>query len=69
MTAQYLSYISPDKQSFSTFQDIAQRGDKEAILQLPANYAGDTIHCWQHFVNAAGDAVSTTVYLGELRLV
>ncbi|MDR6784136.1 hypothetical protein ABIE26_002475 [Pedobacter africanus] len=54
------------KPAFVSFEDVAQRGDKEAIFQLPAAYTGDTVHCWQHFVNAQGNAVSTSVYLGEI---
>lgn len=57
---------NPAKQAFVSFENVAQRADKEAVLQLPAAYAGDRVHCWQHFVNANGDAVSTTVYLGEV---
>ncbi|MDR6786501.1 hypothetical protein ABIE26_005312 [Pedobacter africanus] len=57
---------NPAKQAFVSFENVAQRADKEAVLQLPAAYAGDRVHCWQHFVNERGDAVSTTVYLGEV---
>lgn len=57
---------NPAKQAFVTFEDVAQRGDKEALLQLPAEYTGDSVHCWQHFVNTEGNMVSTSVYLGEI---
>ncbi|WP_316811278.1 DUF6266 family protein [Pedobacter heparinus] len=57
---------NPEKEAFVTFTDVATRQQKEAVLQLPEDFAGDTVHCWQHFVNAAGDAVSTSVYLGEV---
>lgn len=57
------------KEAFVTFEDATLRGDKQAVLQLPATYIGDTIHLWQHFVNAKDDAVSTSVYLGEHTLI
>lgn len=57
---------NPAKQAFVSFEDVAQRRDKEVVLQLPAAYTGDNVHCWQHFVNAGGDMVSTSVYLGEV---
>lgn len=58
-----------DKEKFATFKNVAQRGDKEAVLQLPANFAGDEIYGWMHYVNAKGDGISTTVYLGEITVV
>ncbi|SMC54087.1 DUF6266 family protein [Pedobacter africanus] len=60
---------NPAKKAFVSFEDVAQRADKEVMLRLPAGYAGDTVHCWQHFVNANGNMVSTSVYLGELLVV
>ena len=57
---------NPAKKAFVTFEHVAHRADKEVMLQLPPGYANDTVHCWQHFVNAEGDAVSTTIYLGEV---
>lgn len=53
------------KQKFVTFEAIAERKDKLVELQLPANFAGDALHSWMYYVNTAGDAVSTSVYLGE----
>ena len=57
---------NPAKKAFVYVEEAAARIDKETMLQLPAEYNGDVIHCWQHFVNTAGDAVSTTVYLGDI---
>lgn len=56
---------NPAKQEFVTFKDVAQRGDRRVDLQLPAKFAGDSVHAWMHYVNAEGNAVSTTQYLGE----
>lgn len=57
---------NPGKKAFVSFEAVAQRADKEVMLQLPAAYTGDTVYCWQHFVAAQGNAVSTTVYLGQV---
>lgn len=59
---------NPAKTNFVCFDRVVKRADKAALLQLPADYAGDTIYCWQHFVNATGNMVSTTLYLGEFIL-
>ncbi|WP_316813763.1 DUF6266 family protein [Pedobacter heparinus] len=63
--ASFIIY-NPAKEAFVTFCDVAACHEKEAVLQLPEDFAGDTVHCWQHIVNAKGDAVSTSVYLGEV---
>lgn len=57
---------NPAKKAFIYVEESVARMDKEAMLQVPEEYNGDVIHCWQHFVNTAGDAVSTTVYLGGI---
>lgn len=57
-----------EKQAFVSFENAALRGDKDVVLQLPDGYKGNTVHCWQHFVNANGDMVSTTQYLGGFSL-
>jgi hypothetical protein len=57
---------NPTKKTFVTFEQVAQRTDKEVMLQLPPGYTNDTVHCWQHFVNAEGNAVSTSIYVGEI---
>jgi hypothetical protein len=59
---------NPCKQQFVTFQDVTQRSAKEVELQLPANFAGDKVHAWMHYVNTEGNAVSTSVYVGEIVL-
>lgn len=57
---------NPTKQQFVTFENAALRSDKAVALQLPATFTGDLVHCYMHYVSDAGDAVSTTSYLGEL---
>nr|WP_199075979.1 DUF6266 family protein [Pedobacter sp. ASV19] len=53
---------------FVTFREVALRAAKEVLLDLPPGFASDILHGWLHFVNEAGDQVSTSVYIGELRL-
>lgn len=65
--AKIIVYNVP-KQKNVTFKDVAQRADKHVDLQLPANFAGEVVHTWMHYVNTKGDAVSTSIYLGELTL-
>jgi hypothetical protein len=59
---------NPLKKEFVTFQDAAVRADKEAQLRLPVNFAGDEVHCYMFYVNEMGDGVSTSQYLGEVRV-
>jgi hypothetical protein len=57
---------NPGKQKFVTFTDVAERAAKEVSLKLPMDFSGDTVHTWMQYVNVAGNAVSTSVYLGEV---
>ncbi|RZJ64937.1 MAG: hypothetical protein EOO45_17520 [Flavobacterium sp.] len=57
---------NPAKDSFLTFENVAQRGDLEVALSLPATFKDDKVHCYMQYVNEAGDEVSTTVYAGEI---
>jgi hypothetical protein len=56
------------KQKFVIFKGVAKRADEQVDLQLPANFAGDKVHAWMHYVNTEGNAVSTSVYVGEIVL-
>ena len=60
---------NPVKEQFVTFQDATTRSAKEINLQMPKDFKNDTVHCWMHYVNAEGDAVSTGVYVGEVVIV
>lgn len=53
------------KQQFVIFKNVAKRVDEQVDLQLPDNFAGDTLHLWMHYVNAKGDAVSTSIYVRQ----
>ena len=60
---------NPSKKKFVTFRDAVLRSDKEAQLQLPANFAGDEVHCYMFYVDESGDGVSTSQYLGLTLIV
>ncbi|WP_316793026.1 DUF6266 family protein [Pedobacter frigoris] len=57
---------NPDKEKFVMFENVAVRSAKEVNLQLPANFLGDTLHCYMHYVNAQGNMLSTGQYLGQI---
>lgn len=57
---------NPDKSEFVTFENIAQRMDQQVDLTLPDDFEGDVLHAWMHYTNTAGNAVSTSLYLGML---
>jgi hypothetical protein len=64
----YFVVYNPLKEKFVTFENAALRADGEVILQLPADFSGDAVHCYQFYVDDKGDAVSTTQYLGVVLL-
>jgi hypothetical protein len=57
---------NPVKEKFVTFVGVADREAEQAELKLPAEFSGDTVHCWMQYVNVDGDKVSTSAYLGEI---
>lgn len=57
---------NPAKEKFVSFVGIADREAEQADLKLPAEFTGDTVHCWMQYVDTIGDKVSTSTYLGEV---
>ena len=57
---------NPAKEKFVSFVGVADREAEQADLKLPAEFVGDTVHCWMQYVDAIGDKVSTSTYLGEV---
>nr|WP_068889762.1 DUF6266 family protein [Pedobacter panaciterrae] len=60
---------NPAKEQFITFQDVVVRAAREISLQMPKDFANDAVHCYMHYVNAYSNAVSTSVYVGEIVVV
>jgi len=52
------------KSRFVSYVNAARRADGEVMLQLPAGFSSDELHCYMHLVRADGAMVSTTVYAG-----
>ncbi|WP_316789584.1 DUF6266 family protein [Pedobacter frigoris] len=53
------------KNTFVTFKDVAVREAQEVNLKMPKKHMGNEVHIWMQYVNAAGDGVSTSVYVGQ----
>jgi len=64
----FLFYNLP-KGCFAVFMEDALRADGSAVLQLPADFAGDAVQGYMFYTCAAGKRVSTSVYLGCMVLV
>ncbi|TCD02948.1 DUF6266 family protein [Pedobacter psychroterrae] len=63
--ANFIIY-NPVKEKFVVFEQAVKREDKMVELQLPADFSGDSVHCWMGYTSADGKMVSTSVYVGEL---
>lgn len=61
-----LILYSPDLKKFVTYKGVASRADGELLLELPASFAGNSLHVYLFFVRSTGEENSTTQYLGEL---
>ena len=60
---------NPGKDRFVTFLQVASRGDRQVVLQLPANFVGEEVHVYHFYVSERQNAVSTSLYLGLIKLV
>ncbi|WP_276089711.1 DUF6266 family protein [Pedobacter sp. JY14-1] len=59
----------PECNEFAVFEGVAQRGDGQVKLTLPAGFSrtsDEPVHVWMQYLSEMGDAVSTTQYLGKL---
>jgi hypothetical protein len=55
-----------EKDKFVVLERAAERSELGVLLQLPANFVGDTVHCYISFVSETGDVVSNSSYVGQL---
>lgn len=60
--ANFIVY-NPAKNKFVTFEDIAKRDQKEAVLSLPSGFVNNSIRVWMNYASADKEQVSTSVYL------
>lgn len=66
--ATYIIY-NPQKEAFVTFAAYGQRSDREVLLELPSAFENDEVHGYVFYINAAGNEVSTSVYLGKVKII
>jgi hypothetical protein len=64
-----LMVYNPDKDRFVVLQNAAARSQLGFTLQLPADFLGDTIHCYLSFVAQDGKLVSNSTYIGLLIVI
>ncbi|MEJ5961359.1 DUF6266 family protein [Pedobacter immunditicola] len=61
-----LMVYNAEKDQFVILENAAGRTELGFALQLPADFVGDTVHCYLNFVSATGHVTSNSEYLGEL---
>jgi hypothetical protein len=61
-----LMVYNVEKDKFVVLERAAERSELGVLLQLPANFVGDTVHCYISFVSVTGDVVSNSSYVGQL---
>ncbi|WEK20517.1 MAG: DUF6266 family protein [Candidatus Pedobacter colombiensis] len=54
------------KGKFVTLKAAAPRSALKFELQLPLDFAGDSVDCWMSFVSANGKLVSNSIYITKL---
>ncbi|MET3112964.1 hypothetical protein AAKU52_000683 [Pedobacter sp. CG_S7] len=64
-----LLVYNPEKNRFVFLEGAAARSELGFSLQMPANFVGDTIHCYLSFVSLDGKVVSNSEYAGQLIVV
>jgi len=61
-----LMVYNAEKDRFVVLENAAGRTELGFVLQLPADFVGDTVHCYLNFISVTGQVVSNSEYLGEL---
>ena len=61
-----LMVYNAEKDQFVILENAAGRSELGFTLQLPADFVGDTVHCYMSFVSLTGHVASNSEYLGEL---
>ena len=58
-----------EKDRFINVGESAARSALTNVIEMPEAYAGDTLHIWVYFVSADRKSVSTTDYLGTVKIL
>lgn len=53
---------------FLLFGDVGKRADARATLEIPDDYAGQTVHAYLFYVNETGTRQSNSSYVGPVAL-
>lgn len=62
-------FYNVEKDGFITFEGVAERSQLTFQKAMPSVYVGDTMHCWTFFVSVDGKSVSTSVYMGLVKIL
>ena len=57
---------NPSKDRHEFLRTISDRASQCAVLNVPMEFSGDTVHCWLVFISADGKDFSTSSYLGTV---
>lgn len=66
--ANFLVY-NPVKETAVILLNTVNRYTKSYVMQMPADYIGDMVHCYMNFNSANGKKVGDSLYVGEVIVV
>ena len=58
-----------EKGKFVFLENAAARSELGFMLQLPANFIGDTVHCYISFVSVTGKVVSNSAHIAQVTVI
>jgi len=61
-----LAVVNPEKSEAVLDTDGARRSDTTMSVNMPANWAGETVHTYMGFVSEDGREVANSAYLGAI---
>lgn len=64
----FIVTFNTTKKRFMYSGQLVQRSVGQAIVELPAAFAGDNIETWMFFTSLLQDKVSPSVYVGSVKL-
>jgi hypothetical protein len=66
--ASFLAY-HPVKEKVMILRGAVNRYAQSFVMEMPANYAGDAVHCYMSFASADGKLQGDSLYIGEVTVV
>jgi hypothetical protein len=58
--------FNPSKNRYEFIRTTSDRASQCAVLNIPLEFSGDTLHCWLIFISPNGKEFSTSCYLGTV---